>query len=132
MRCLLDVPLSDARVRGHYRLAAGEAQRPEPSVWEELAYNVLRQAVVDAANLVRWGVISERGVCLPWPTRTVWQQGYYVRVPVRITNLMGPNCHHELKAFFHGNEAAMLCELIGVTLSPRDLWLKILRHGGLQ
>jgi hypothetical protein len=112
---------------------ANSGKTPERSPWELLAWAILEQAVDDLAVLCRYGIITERGKCLPWPRSVKFHCGYYVKVNACIAGMRGPHDHRELKAFFNSHEAQEFCDLIGCRLPAKEIWASTIKnHGGLK
>ena len=113
------------------RVRVGSSSKtPERTGWELLAWAILEQAVDDLANLCRWGIITPKGKCLPWPKVMKLRGGYMVRVNTTIAGMRGPNDHRELKAFFASEEAQTFCDLIGCRLPAPEIFDSTIKHHG--
>ena len=129
----LDIPYAASTHNGHGRAVAHADKAPERTAWESLGWAILEQAVDDLASLCRWGIVTERGKCLPWPRQLKNKGGYMVLVNTTIAGMRGPNCHRELKAFFLSERAREFCDLIGCNLRPEEIFHSTVKtHGGLH
>lgn len=118
-----------------------ERKTQERSVWELLAWAILEQAVDDLVIFARYGLITQKGKCLPWPTQikmiTKWgangKRGTYPhRVYRSIAACHGPNEHRELVAWFKSDTAQEFCDWIGCKLPAKEIFEATLKnHGGL-
>ena len=123
----------NGRVRSVY-----SEKSPERSCWEELAWAILEQAVDDLAVFARWGIVTPKGKCLPWPhevkRRIKWTltgpQYFWQRVNRTIASSHGPNDHRQLCAWFLSDEAQQLCDLIGCRLPAQEIFYSTLKHHG--
>ena len=136
--------LSDYHASAHNRRparAVGTSKDPERSGWELLAWAILQQAVDDLKIFARYGIVTKRGKCLPWPheTKPIRKWGpngkwatYFHRVPRSIASSHGPNDHKELVAWFKSDAAQQFCDLIGCRLPASEIFsTTIKKHGGL-
>lgn len=136
--------LSDYHASAHNRRparAVGASKDPERSGWELLAWAILEQAVDDLVIFARYGLITQKGKCLPWPTQikmiTKWgangKRGTYPhRVYRSIAACHGPNEHRELVAWFKSDAAQEFCDWIGCKLPAKEIFEATLKnHGGL-
>lgn len=108
----------------------GGRKSPDRSPEEELAWALMEQAIDDLVTLCRWGLITSRGRCMPWPRRRVMGKwGYPIMELVKVATMTGPRDHHDLREFFldksHGQYWA---DLIGMRLPMDDVWKKTLEH----
>jgi hypothetical protein len=133
MICDLDLPYAASTHNGQGRAVAHTEKTPERTGWELLAWAILEQAVDDLASLCCWGVVTERGKCLPWPREMKKKGGYLTRVNTTIAGMRGPKDHLELKAFFLSERAQEFCDLIGCGLPPAEIYASTVKnHGGLK
>lgn len=117
---------------------ASSAKAPEPSPWEELAWAILEQAVMDLAVFARWGIVAPQGKCLPWPTeikrRIKWTtkgpQYFWVRTPKTIASSHGPHDHRQLCAWWLSEDAQQLCDWVGCRLPAQEIFYSTLKHHG--
>lgn len=118
-----------------------ESKTPERSGWELLAWAILEQAVEDLATYCRYGIITTKGKCLPWPTemKPIRKWGpngkwatYHHRVPRCIAASHGPHEHRQLVAWFKSDAAQEFCDLIGCRLPAAEIFATTIKnHGGL-
>jgi len=103
---------------------------PQRSPEEELAWAIMEQAIDDLVVFCRWGLITPRGKCMPWPRRRkVNEYGYVVTELVKVAHMHGPNDHKELALFFaDARQGQFLADLIGMRLPMADVWAKTLEH----
>jgi hypothetical protein len=124
--------LGSTSMNGRFNCVAEVDKAPERNPYELLGWAILEQAVDDLANLCRWGVITKKGGCLPWPSTVQFKGGYYVRVLGTIASMRGPNDHRTLKAWLLSEESKAFCDLIGCRLDPSEIfWTTAKTHGGL-
>jgi hypothetical protein len=122
--------------------AVGGSKTPERSGWELLAWAILEQAVDDLALFARYGIVTTRGKCLPWPheMKRITKYGpqgklgtYWHKVPRNIATSKGPNDHKELRAWFLSEHAQSFCDLIGCKLPAAEIFASTIKnHGGLK
>ncbi|MEB3209644.1 MAG: hypothetical protein VKK63_12125 [Synechococcus sp.] len=114
---------------------------PERSPYELLGWAILEQAVDDLVLFCRFGIITQEGNCLPWPTtvkrRLKWTKTgpkySWDRIPRNIATCKGPNDHKELRAWLLSEEAIGFCDLIGCRIPPAEIFWKTLKnHGDLK
>jgi hypothetical protein len=112
---------------------------PERSGWELLAWAILEQAVDDLATFARYGLITPKGECRPWPfvmqRRRKWSgkgwQHFNYRQRSNICCCQGPHEHRQLRAWFLSDEAQIFCDLIGCRLDPAEIFHStIANHAG--
>lgn len=103
---------------------------PARSPEENLAWAIMEQAIDDLVVFCRWGLITPRGKCMPWPRRRkISEHGYLVSELVKVAHMTGPNDHKELVEFFHDKtQGQFLADLIGMRLPISDAWEKTLKH----
>jgi hypothetical protein len=140
MICQVEQSYGNFSQNGRLRVAS-LSKSPERSPWELLAWAILEQAVDDLVLFCRFGIITQQGKCLPWPTtvkrRIKWTtkgpQYCLGRIPRNIATCKGPNDHKMLKAWLLSEDAVTFCDLIGCRLPPSEIfWNTIKNHGGLK
>jgi hypothetical protein len=119
--------------------ASWSQQQVERSGYELLAWAVLEQAVCDLAIFARYGIVTSRGKCLPWPTQIqrrfkVNRRGkveeFFHRMPRTIASSHGPNDHKRLVAWFR-SDAQSYCDLLGCEMPARQIFNETIKtHGG--
>lgn len=125
----------------HNGIARAAVSKPAParSPWELLGWAVLEQAVDDLVLFCRFGIVTQEGACLPWPSevkrRIKWTpkgpRYSWDRIPVTISSCKGPNDHSQLCAWFLSEDAESFCDLIGCRLPAQEIyWKTIENHGG--
>jgi hypothetical protein len=114
---------------GRMRPATGD-KTPERSGEEEMAWSMMEQAIDDLATLCRWGLITARGSCMPWPRRReIGKYGYPCMVYVKVAGMVGPYDHYALKDFFLDiTQGQLWADLIGMNLPMADVWKLTLKH----
>jgi hypothetical protein len=138
MICQLE-GLSGSSYNGKPAMRTGD-KSPERSGWELLAWAILEQAVDDLATFARYGLITPKGDCLPWPfamqrrmkraKKGGWQY-YNYRQRANICCSQGPHEHRQLRAWFLSAEAQTFCDLIGCNLDPQEIFHSTIKnHGG--
>jgi hypothetical protein len=120
--------------------ASWAQQRVERSGYELLAWAVLEQAACDLAIFARYGIVTSRGKCLPWPTQIqrrfkVNRRGkveeFFHRMPRTIASSHGPNDHKQLVAWFKSKDAQSYCDLLGCQMPARQIFKQTIKaHGG--
>lgn len=107
---------------------------PARSPEENLAWAIMEQAIDDLVVFCRWGLITPRGKCMPWPRRRkISEHGYLVSELVKVAHMTGPNDHKELVAWFNSDSAQEFCDLIGCRLPAREIFESTIKnHGGLS
>jgi len=108
----------------------GGSKSPDRSPEEELAWALMEQAIDDLVTLCRWGLITSRGRCMPWPRRRViGKYGYPIMELVKVATMIGPRDHHDLREFFlDKSQGQYWADLIGMRLPMDDVWEKTLKH----
>ena len=134
--------LSDYAVSGHNgrpARAIGGGKTPERTGWELLAWAILEQAVDDLATYCRYGIITTKGKCLPWPYHIkmitkVSRYGklgtYPHKIPRVIAGADDPNEHRSLVAWFKSDAAQDFCDLIGCRLPAAEIFSNTIKHHG--
>lgn len=121
--------------------SAVAAKAPERSPWELLGWAILEQAIDDLALFARWGIVTPRGNCLPWPHEVKRQVKWgprgrreaWVKVPKTIAASRGPNDHRLLVAWWKSEDAQQLCDWVGCRLPAQEIFASTIKHhGGLQ
>ena len=108
----------------------GGSKSPDRSPEEELAWAMMEQAIDDLVTLCRWGLITSRGLCMPWPRRRViGKYGYPIMELVKVATMTGPRDHYDLREFFlDKSQGQYWADLIGMRLPMDDVWHKTLEH----
>jgi len=98
--------------------------------WVELGWRFLEQAMEDLATLCRWGLITPRGKCMPWPKCVrINRDGSLQRQFVGIAHMRGPNDHQQLRDFFlDGRQGQYWADLVGWKKPMRECWKQTLKH----
>ena len=137
----LDIPIAGSTHNGQSRAVAHGDKTPERCGWELLAWAILEQAVDDLVVYCTWGIVTEKGKCLPWPTKIKRRtkqkpngpQHFWQRVPHTIASSHGPNDHRQLVAWFKSSDAQTFCNLIGCRLPADEIFTSTIKnHGGLK
>lgn len=110
--------------------AANEAKTPQRSPEEAIAWAMMEQAIDDLVTLCRWGLLTSRGLCMPWPKRRVISKhGYPILEWVKVATMTGPRDHYDLREFFlNPTQGQYWADLIGMRLPMEDVWHKTLQH----
>lgn len=106
------------------------SKSPDRSPEEELGWAILEQAIDDLVTLCRWGLITSRGRCMPWPRRRViGKYGYPIMELVKVATMTGPRDHLDLREFFFDeSQGQYLADLVGMRLPMADVWERTLKH----
>ena len=108
----------------------GRSKSQQRSPEEELAWAMMEQAIDDLVTFCRWGLITKRGKCMPWPRRRIiGKKGTPLMELVKVAHMAGPRDHVELRAFFlDKSQGQYWADLIGLRLPTADVWAKTLKH----
>lgn len=108
----------------------GGHKSPDRSPEEELGWAILEQAIDDLVTFCRWGLITPRGRCMPWPRRRIiGNHGYPLMECVKVATMSGPRDHMELRDFFlDKSQGQYLADLVGMRLPMADVWERTLKH----
>ena len=96
----------------------------------DLAWAMLKMAADDVATLCRFGIITERGKCMPWPRCVrVNKDGTLQRQFVAIAHMHGPNDHRQLRDFFlDETQGQYWADLVGWKTPMRECWQHSLKN----
>ena len=107
-----------------------------------VAWAILEQAVDDLATYCRFGIITTKGKCLPWPYHIklitkVSRYGKLGTYPHKIPRVIAggdePHEHRALVAWFKSSAAQDFCDLIGCRLPAAEIFSNTIKHhGGLK
>lgn len=134
--------ISDYAVSGHNgrpARAIGGSKTPERTGWELLAWAILEQAVDHLATYCRYGLITTKGKCLPWPCQVKMitkpnRYGKLTTYPHRIPRVIAgaddPSEHRKLVAWFKSEAAQEFCDLIGCRLPAAEIFSNTIKHHG--
>jgi hypothetical protein len=108
----------------------GGSKSPDRSPEEELGWAILEQAIDDLVTFCRWGLITPRGNCMPWPRRRIiGDHGYPLMECVKVATMPGPRDHMDLRDFFlDKSQGQFLADLVGMRLPMADVWERTLKH----